>query len=88
MKTITVILTEGPERELEVKRLKEDVEATLNELVKKYGDNRNGHYLSFFGMSHILTMATDLCYKNEEFECLKGLIEASGLMEKNTKKED
>lgn len=88
MKTLTVILTENPERELEVKRLKEDVEATLNKLVKKYGDNRNGHYLSIFAMSHITTMATVLCYKDEEFECLQGIIEASGLMKKNTKMGD
>lgn len=80
MKTLTVILTETPERELEVKRLKQDVESTLNGLVKKYGNHKNGHYLSIFAMYHITTMATVLCYKEEEFECLKGIIEDSGLM--------
>lgn len=88
MKTLTVILTENPERELEVKRLKEDVESTLNKLVKKYGNNRNGHYLSIFGMSYITTMALTLCYKDEEFECLKGIIDSSGLMQKNKEMED
>lgn len=83
MKTLTVILTENPERELEVKRLKEDVESTLNGLVKKYGDHKNGHYLSIFAMSYITTMATVLCYKEEEFDCLKGIIDESGLMKKH-----
>jgi L-aminopeptidase/D-esterase-like protein len=88
MKTLTVILTETPERELEVKRLKEDVETTLNRLVKKYGNNRNGHYLSIFATSYITTMALTLCYKDEEFEILKAIIESSGLMQKNNGMED
>lgn len=78
MKTVVLIQADSREREIEIEKMRDDIYATINGLVKKYGDNRNGFMLSLFSMS----CAAALCSGNIDPETVNDILEANNLTKK------